>query len=370
MIFPARIWAIAGDSAIQWLSAATFAGAIAASIGNVAFGWASDLVGTRRIWAAAGLCLTIVSYVLMYFASSLFEIVSAIVFYQLALNMLLSPLTAWAADVVPDEEKGFLGGWLAAGPPIGAIAGVLATQFAGERVQFSILCLLIVSLTMPLLLLRRVPAVEPSAPVRQDRARQLKVDFALLWIARLIVQVAGAVLFAFLLFFFRSLPSPIAQSDVAVLSATTLSIAFPLTIGLGRLSDRIGPRKPFLVATVLLAAAGLMIMAMQTETRTAMLGYAIFECSVGIFLALHNAYAMQVLPSPVRRGRDMGILNLTNTFPALIAPVLTILVIPGHGFGMLFVVLAVLMALAALCLLMVRGDARFDMRSGQPITAA
>jgi len=357
LVFPARIWEIAGPSAIHWLGVSTFAGAIAASVGNVAFGWASDLFGTRRNWVFAGLALTLASYVTLFLAASLPAIVAAIVVYQLSLNMMLAPLTAWAADTVPDEQKGMLGGWLAAGAPIGAFAGVAATSplLGREWMQFAIICALVATLVAPVLLLSRAAVPRPVVPGRRDPV-QLRLDFGLLWLARLIVQVAGAVLFSFLLFYFRSIPQPVSQSTVAIISATTLTLAFPTTILIGRLSDRWGPRKPFLIAAVIAAALGLLTMAAHETTPTAILGYAIFEWSIAIFLALHSAYAMQVLPSPSRRGRDMGILNLTNTFPSLIAPVLAVWLVPGHGFPALFVVLAVLMVVAMICLALIRTD--------------
>ena len=361
LIFPARIWDVAGVSAIHWLSAATFAGALAASAGNVGFGWASDLVGTRKAWATAGLFLTIGSYAFLYFASTLAAIILAIVVYQLSLNMMLSPLMAWAADTVPDEQKGLLGGWLAAGPPIGALAGVVATLpvLGHEWMQLSIVCVLVFVLTGPLLLWSPSAASCPIPPVRRD-PMQLRLDFGLLWLARLIVQVAGAVLFSFLLLFFKSMPERITQSNIALLSAATLTVAFPITLAVGRLSDRLGPRKPFLISAVIAAGLGLLVMALKRDVALAMLGYALFECSIAVFLSLHSAYAMQVLPSPARRGRDMGVLNLTNTLPSLIAPLLAVWLVPGNGFVALFCVLAGLMGIASIFLLMVRTDETSD----------
>jgi MFS family permease len=221
----------------------------------------------------------------------------------------------------------------------------------------SIVCALIVALTAPLLFLKPSDTPRPLTQQRRDPV-QLRLDFGLLWLARLIVQVAGAVLFAFLLFYFKQLPEAVSQSQVALLSAVTLTIAFPVTIGMGRLSDRLGRRKPFLVAAVISAALGLLVMASKADNSVAMIGYALFECSIAIFLSLHSAYAMQVLPSPSRRGRDMGVLNLTNTFPSLIAPLLAVWLVPGHGFVLLFCVLAGLMALASVCLLLVQTDKR------------
>ena len=367
LIFPARIWDMAGASAIHWLGACTFAGAIAASVGNIAFGWASDLVGTRRKWVLTGLALTIASYGALFFAASLAAIVAAVVVYQLSLNMMLAPLTAWAADTIPDEQKGMLGGWLAAGPPIGAFAGVAATSpwLDREWMQFAIVCALVVTLVSPVLLLNRDDVPRTINPGRRDPVR-LRLDFSLLWLARLIVQVAGAVLFSFLLFYFRSIPQPVSQSVVAIISATTLAIAFPTTIIVGRLSDRLGPRKPFLMGAVIAAAIGLLTMAAQETTPTAILGYAVFEWSVAIFLALHSAYAMQVLPSPSRRGLGMGILNLTNTLPSLIAPVLAVWLVPKHGFATLFALLAGLMVVATACLALIRTDKQL-VRLSRPV---
>ena len=50
------------------------------------------------------------------------------------------------------------------------------------------------------------------------------------------------------------------------------------------------------------------------------------------------------------RGRDLGIFNLTNTFPSLIMPWLTISLVPGFGFDGLFLLLAGLAGMAVLLL--------------------
>ena len=358
LVLPAKVGALAGNARIEWLGAASLAGALAASVANIGFGWASDVTGTRRSWAATGLVLTLASYAALYFAGSGRDIVLVMIGYQLALNMMLSPLAAWAADVVPDSDKGLLGGLLAAGPAAGALAGVIVTLpgIESESAQLALICLLIASLAGPLLMLQtaRPPA---SAPREAGERVHLYFDFGLLWVARLLVQVAGAVLFTFLLYFFQSTSTPPSQFHVAVLAAATLLVAFPTTLVLGRISDRLGPRKPFLIAAVVVAAAGLLTMAWQDRVAVAMLGYAVFGCATASFLALHSAFSMQLLPSPARHGRDLGVLNLTNTVPNIIAPVLAIWLVPGRGFGPLLTLLALLMMLAGLCILLIRNDA-------------
>ena len=43
-----------------------------------------------------------------------------------------------------------------------------------------------------------------------------------------------------------------------------------------------------------------------------------------------------MLPRSDRRGRDLGLFNLTNTVPSLIMPWLTLALVPQFGFKTLF----------------------------------
>lgn len=357
LLLPAKVGVLAGADRIAWLGAATLFGAIAASIGNILFGWASDLVGTRRQWTAVGLVLTLASFVLLHEAQSRLEIVGAVVLYQLCLNMLLAPLFAWAADVVPDGRKGVLGGLIAAGQPLGALAGVAATlPFLGQEwMQLGVVGAMVAVLVAPLLLIPpKLPPLAVAPPPEGKPA--LRRDFALAWTARLLMQVAGNVMFAFLLYYFLSLPAPVQQSSVARLSAASLALAFPLALLAGRLSDRLGPRRPFLVAAATLAAIGLGVMATAQDTFAAIAGYVLFSAAAAIFASLHTGYSMQLLPSARWRGRDMGLLNLTNTLPAIAAPALTMLLVPQHGFSLLLGLLSGLALVAAACVASIRTD--------------
>jgi len=52
VLLPVRITDMAGASDVQWLAYVTFAGAIAASLGNILFGWLSDIpeIGVCGFW--------------------------------------------------------------------------------------------------------------------------------------------------------------------------------------------------------------------------------------------------------------------------------------------------------------------------------
>lgn len=360
LLLPAKMTALAGGAEVEWLGVATLVGAIAASLANIAFGWASDLVGTRRLWAGAGLGLTVGSYALLHAAASPLAIVVAVGVYQVALNMLLSPLAAWAADVVPDRRKGVLGGLLGAGPLIGAMAGIVATLDALSEpwMRMAAVSGMVLILTAPLLLTEKSRAVGGPSSYGSAPHRATGNDFALLWLARLLVQVAGNVMFGFLFYYFQSLADAPSQRGVAQLMALALVLSFPIALAFGSLSDRIGRRRPFLLVAAAAAATGLVMMAWANDLLSSALGYTLFGCASAVFLALHSSYAMQLLPSPARRGRDLGLLNLANTLPAIVAPLLAIWLVPGRGFGPLLTLLAGLMLLAGFCILFVKRDAQ------------
>ena len=127
ILLPMRISGMVGTDDLTWLAYATLAGAIAASLSNVAFGWASDRSRARVPWIVTGLLASCGLLVAFSAARSVEIVIGLLVAWQCALNMLLAPLAAWAGDCVPDDQKGTLGGLLAFAPAAGALAGVLVT---------------------------------------------------------------------------------------------------------------------------------------------------------------------------------------------------------------------------------------------------
>lgn len=357
LLLPARVTELTGGAQVEWLSAATLLGALTASLAGILFGWASDRIGSRRGWVAAGLAATLASYVPAAYAQTPTALLLAVLLFQLAVNLLLAPLAAWAADAVPDDRKGVLGGLIGAGPPVGALAGVLATVswWPSEGTRLAVVCVIVAALVLPLVMLKPPPAIESRSVRDTALARH---DLVLLWIARLLVQVAAIVLFAFLFFYFRALPDAPSQHWIAQLIALALMLGFPVGLLVGRMSDRLGPRRPFLASAAAAMAAGLAIMAVAPGREQATVGYVLFGCAMSIFLPLQATFAMQLLPRRHRHGLDLGILNLANTLPAIVATLLTAGLVPAYGYPALLWTLSAAVTLAGACVLLVRGDAQ------------
>lgn len=345
---------------VVWLSTIAFCGAIAASLGHIGFGYLSDVTGNRRGWAGLGLLLSCGLLLVVHTATTLPGVVALVVVWQLGLNMMLAPLSAWAADCVPNSQKGLLGGLLAFAPGLGALAGAFVTipGMASPDDRLVLVALFEAGAVLPVLLLGAPhgtsTAGSPATATQDTPSRDAPLDrkgaARRMWLARLLVQVAEAALFSFLYLWFRSIDPAIGDHLTARIFSVVLVLSAPVALLTGRWGDRRGrPLTPLIVCT-LVAPLGLVGMALAKTLPAAVAAYAVFGFSTSIFLALHSAQTLRTLPDPRRRGRDLGLFNLTNTMPSLVMPWFTLALVPYFGFTGLFLLFAVLALLAALLL--------------------
>ena len=367
LLLPLKVQAMADAERLGLLTAITVAGAVAASLSNIGAGWLSDrsyaATGTRRGWIVAGLTLTLVSYAGIAWAATPTALLVAMVAYQAALNVMLGPLFTVMADLVPDAQKGVAGGLLALAAPLSSVAGGLVTGIAwlGDGGRLIAIGAGVVLCIAPLLasatLRRGVPdlAPPPDRPVRQRR------DLPWVWLSRLAMQIANCVLFTYLLFVFDGIAPGVDRltlaSRIGHLTGLAFLVAALVAFIAGRASDRLQTRKPFLLGSAVATACGLAVMAAAGGWLAGAIGYALFAIGSASFLGLHSAYAMQVLPDPRHRGRDLGLLNLTNTLPALLGPMLTWSLANAGVFTPVLWLLAALAVLAGVLILPVRSTA-------------
>lgn len=366
LLLPMHVERLAGGDGVRWLALTTFIGAIGSSVANIAFGWLSDLTGRRRVWVAAGLAISSALLCVVPLVQSLRGLIALIVAWQIGLNMMLGPLSAWAGDRVPDGRKGLLGGLLAFAPASGALAGAFVTipGLAELPQRFAIVAGVVVVCIAPLLLLgedgRRDRPVRMAAQATEAARGVLRAMATRMWFARLLVQISEASLFAYFYMWFRRVDPTFGEAGIARVLSLAMLIGAPTALLAGRWADRRDRPVVPLAAAAAGAAAGLAAMALAQGRAEAIAAYLLFGLSTSVFLALHTAHTLRVLPDGARRGRDLGLFNLTNTIPSLAMPSLTIALVPSLGFSALFVVLAVL-ALGAMILL-----ARAPQTSRQP----
>ena len=363
LLLPIRVERLAGEARMDVLTAALVAGSVAASLSNILFGWLSDRSrarGTgRRRWVAGGLLATAASYGIVAAAASPWAIVGAVVLFQCAVNALLAPMLAIMAEEIPDAQKGVAGGLLALGNPLASLVSTLLIAGAtlGEGARFALVPVAVAACVLPLVLVR-------SRTVAQDEARAAvrpaKADLAIAWGARLLVQVAGNVLSLYLLYYLESVAPEVPQRELAGWAGRLLTVSYlvplPVAVLVGRFSDRIGRRKPFLLASAIVAALGVFGMAQAGGWAAGAIAFGVYATGSSVFLALHAAFAMQLLPDPRHRGRDLGLLNLANTLPGLLGPLLAWTLATPHDFRGVMLVLAALTLAGGFATLAARGQ--------------
>lgn len=347
VLLPQRIAELQGHEDVAALAQVSFLGAVMASLANIGVGMLTDRARMRRPFIVTGLVASNVLLLMVGRAESVTQIIALVMVWQVALNLMLSPLMAWAGDCFPDEQKGLLGGALALSPALGALAGSLVT-FAGlvePEARLALVALLVSALVLPAVLMGKAraqaalvaPVAAPGEPLPLGERVVLRM-----WAARLLVQVAEGGMFAFLLYWLRSLSPGYPENGAANIFSLVLVGAVPLSLLLGRWSDRHGKPLVPLVAAALLCACGMLVMAAAASLPYAIAGYVLFGLAAAVFLALHSGQILRVLPAPQHRGRDLGLFNLTNTVPGMVMPWLTVLLVPQFGYAALFVLFAVL----------------------------
>ncbi len=207
---------------------------------------------------------------------------------------------------------------------------------------------------LPLLRVRGPAVVAERATPTVDAPHDLLVAS----IARLLVQVAGSALSLYLLYYFQSVAPATAPATLATRVGTLLTISYilplPVAVLAGRLSDRAAHRTPFLIGAAVIAAAGLLAMATDTHPAVGAIGFVIYAVAAAVFLTLHSALSIRLLPDPRHRGRDLGLINLANTLPALLGPLLTWTLATPQDFTILLLVLAALTMLGGLAIVPLR----------------
>ena len=369
LLLPLKIERIAGADRFYLLAAASCAGAVTAGATNILFGWLSDCslhggrgprTAGRRRWIAAGLVAMLASYGGIAQAESPLAIIVAVVAFQAALNAVLAPLMALIAEEGTAAHKGLVGGLFAAGPPAASLLCPLLVRFvpASLGVQLALVGAAVMACLVPLLVGRwnsddTLPAL--SAPRTRPRR-----DFALAWVARLLVQIAGNVMFVYLLYFMEGFAAGGQRGEVAAQVSNLILLAsvapLPVAVLLGRWADRHGRRRIVLAVTAIAAAVGLVVMALTRDWTAAAIAFCAFSIGWGSFMPLQVGFVMQMLPDPRHRGRDLGIMNLANVLPVLIGQVLALLLARPGDIAALLAMLAALTLEGGLVMLGVAGE--------------
>lgn len=324
-------------------------------------------LGRRRPWILAGTALFAASLGLLGSASRMWAVTALWCAASVGFCMMTAALTATLSDQVPVRQRGFVSGMMSAPQPVGTILGLLlaTTLFAGQAAGYLAMAAALTVCVLPLL--TRPEGPEP--PPGDHRPFRLRESIAGLWVSprrhpdfgwtllsRVLVNLGNALGTTLLLYFLlHGLHRADAEGDLIVLTLLYMVFVVTAGIGLGLLSDRMGRRKPFVVAAALFQALAAAALAVFPDFTVALVSAGLLGLGYGCFLAVDQALATQVLPNAADRGKDLGIMNIATAVPQAVGATLGALVVAAGGFSALFLVAAAAATLGAATVLPVKG---------------
>ena len=124
----------------------------------------------------------------------------------------------------------------------------------------------------------------------------------------------------------------------------------------GRLSDRMGRRKPLVIISSAVIAAASLILAFAPTWPGALIGASVLGIGFGCYLAVDFALITEVLPTALNRGKDLGVINIANSLPQVLAPLIAFpFVALWGGYVSLYVAAAVIGLLGAVFVVKIKG---------------
>lgn len=350
-------------------------GALVAMVGNPLFGRMSDRtsspLGMRRPWMVIGLLGGSAGVLVVALAPSIGVVLFGWCLAQLFFNALLAAQVAVLPDQVPPAQRGLVSGVLGVSLPTASVcATFLVKLFTGHLLaMFLVPCAVggaFVLLFAVTLKDRRLAADERPKWSLRELAGTFYVnprkspDFGWAFASRFMFVTAYAFLVTYQAYYLLAkigsstgdVPRQIflgtlAQSIVMVCAA----------LAGGRLSDRTGRRKVFVLSASIVYGGALFVIAVASSFNGYLVGMAISGLGFGVYMAVDLALVADVLPDEHTAAKDLGVFNIAGALPFSVAPAIApaILALSGGSYGVLYAVAGSCAVIGAAAILRVRG---------------
>ena len=314
--------------------------------------------GRRRLWILVGGLLKAVGLLFLWQARSLTFLFIGWCFVELFSNCVLAALTA----TIPESQRGTISGIFGLSTSLGGIAGaILAGQIfkAAPTNAYLPMLLIVLATTIPFALFLPdkalpkgyLPAFKLDTFLKNFWISPRKYpDFGWAWLTRFVPFVGYYLATTYVLYYLQD----VIKYKAALQGASTISIVATVvsllsTILGGYLSDRLQVRKPFVIAAMGIIAVAMLLLAFFQVWAIVLVASAILGFGLGVYLAVDVAIVTLVLPSAENRAKDMGIVNIANTLPHSLAPLLAgVILALGHSYTTLYIVAALFVLLGIL----------------------
>ncbi|RLP92256.1 MFS transporter [Micromonospora sp. BL4] len=376
VLLPQQIERIAPGDKETMLAVVTGLGALAAVLANPLAGALSDRTclrvagrefGRRHVWTAGGALLGAAALVLLAQQRTILGVALGWVAAQVCFNAMLASLTAAVPDRVPVVQRGGVSGWVGIPQALGLVLGaVLVTALVtGNAAGYLAIAVAIVLLSLPFALFTPDdPLPRAHRPALRTRALLASMwisprrhpDFAWAWITRFLVQLGNALGTLYLLYFLTDgVRHPDPEGGLLVLILLyTLGMMLTAVVA-GRLSDRSGRRKIYVIVSGLIMAVAALLLAVAPVWPMAIVAALLLGAGYGVYLSVDAALITQVLPRATDRAKDLGVINIANSAPQVLGPALSApLVVYLGGYPTLYAVTAAVTLVGSALVLKIR----------------
>ncbi|MBT1190001.1 MFS transporter, partial [Streptomyces sp. CJ_13] len=291
-------------------------------------------------------------------AASVTAVIAGWCLVQLALNAAFAALTAAVPDQVPRRQRGLVGGWLGVSQVGGILVGTaLATAAGGITAGYLACAAFSVLAAVPYVLMRRDVRLSPAdrPPFRWrsfltgfwiDPRRH--PDFGWAWLTRFLMNLSYSISTMYLLYYLTDAVRYEGDADTGVLILTALNALTLLAtvVVSGIRSDRSGRRKAYVIGSGLVITAATLLLAVWQTWTGAVVASLVLGVGFGVYTSVDFALLTDVLPTAEDRGRDLGVINIANALPQVLAPVIAAPVVSHLGGYTALYALAGFLALA------------------------
>ncbi|SBT45479.1 MFS transporter [Micromonospora auratinigra] len=376
VLLPQQIERIAPGDKEAMLAVVTGLGALAAVLANPLAGALSDRtsprlakrhLGRRHVWTASGAVIGALALVLLARQDTIAGVALGWVAAQVCFNAMLASLTAAIPDRVPVAQRGGVSGWVGIPQALGLVVGaVLVTAVVtGNAAGYAAIALAVLLLSLPFALLTQDdPLPREHRPTLRLRdllgsmwiSPRRHPDFAWAWFTRFLVQLGNALGTLYLLYFLTD-GVRVADPEGGLLVLILLyTLGMVLTAVLaGRLSDRSGRRKVYVIVSGLIMAVAALLLAVAPVWPMAVVAALLLGAGYGVYLAVDAALITQVLPTATDRAKDLGVINIANSAPQVLGPALSApIVVHLGGYPTLYAATAVVTVVGSALVLKIR----------------
>jgi MFS family permease len=363
------------EAAPRNLALVTGVGSLLAIVANPLFGRLSDRttarMGMRRPWILMGLGVGTIGILIVATAPTIGVVLVGWCICQVFFNCTLAAQAAVLPDQVPTSQRGVVSGMLGLCVPVASVAGTYLVQAFDQSLllMFTMPCLIggaaIVAFVSRLQDRRLSPEDKPPWSLRELAATfyvnpRRNPDFAWAFLSRFLMVTAYAFLVTYQAYY---LIAQLGTAEVEVphqvylgtlVQSMALVAASPVA---GRLSDRSGRRKPFVIVAAAIYGAALFVIAAADGFNGYLLGMVISGIGFGTYMAVDLALVVDVLPDASNAAKDLGVLNIAGALPFAVAPASApaLLALGNGSYGFLYTVAGASALLGAAALMPIKG---------------